>query len=66
MARCTVARLSAENEKLRERLNEQSIEGSGQGSVALENERLRGDLERVRINAAEELERRDHLEEVLN
>ena len=40
-------------------LNEQLIEGVGQGSVALENERLRGDLEWVRINAAEELARWD-------
>ena len=60
------ARLSAENESLRQRLNELQIEGAGQAGVARENERLRGELERARIDAAEELARRDQLEDTLD
>ena len=60
------ARLSADNENLQQRLNEQLIEGAGQEGLARDNERLRGELGRARVDAAEELARRDQLEEELD
>ena len=58
-------RLSTTNQDLQERLNELRIEGAGQASLALENVRLSGELERARIDAAEEAARRDELEDTL-
>ncbi len=60
------ARLSADNENLQQRLNEQLIDGAEQDILVRDNERLRGELERARVDAAEESARRDQLEEALN
>ena len=58
-------RLSTENENLQERLNELLREQPVQEGLTLENQRLRGELDRTRIDAAEELARRDQLEEAI-
>ena len=59
------ARLTTENENLQARVNELQVEGAGQGNLALELERLRGELERARRDLVEESATREQLEETL-
>ena len=60
------ARLSAENESLRERLNELEREAERREPLEVEIERLRGELERARIALAEQSARAEQLERSLD
>ena len=58
-------RLSAENDNLQARVNALQVEGAEQGNLALENQRLRGELAQSRLELAEESARREQLEETI-
>ena len=58
-------RLSTENENLQEQLNDLLIEGAGQETLALENVRLTGELQRAQRDLAGETGRREELQEGL-
>ena len=58
-------RLSTENENLQEQLNDLLIEGASQETLALENVRLTGELQRAQRDLAGETARREELQEGL-